>query len=75
MVEMITKQDMLNKLRVFKETPDNDTIRFKKKIEKKLRGCPELLYVLNETKLESELFDDEDNINWDTETGEPLGVC
>lgn len=73
MVEMITKQDMLNKLRAFKETPDNDTIRFKKKIEKKLMGCPELLYALNETKLESELFDDENNINWDTETGEPLG--
>ena len=73
MVEMITKQDMLNKLRLFKETPDNDTIRFKKKIEKKLIGCPELLYALNETKLESELFDDDGNINWDTETGEPLG--
>lgn len=73
MVELITKQDMLNKLRAFKETPDNDTIRFKKKIEKKLMGCPELLYALNETKLESELFDDDGNINWDTETGEPLG--
>ena len=73
MVEMITKQDMLNKLRLFKETPDNDTIRFKKKIEKKLIGCPELLYALNETKLESELFDDDGNINWDTETDEPLG--
>ena len=73
MVEMITKQDMLNKLRAFKETPDNDTIRFKKKIEKKLMGCPELLYALNETKLESELFDDDGNINWDTKTGEPLG--
>lgn len=73
MVELITKQDMLNKLRAFKEIPDNDTIRFKKKIEKKLMGCPELLYALNETKLESELFDDDGNINWDTETGEPLG--
>ena len=41
MVEMITKQDMLNKLRAFKETPDNDTIRFKKKIEKKLEDVAE----------------------------------
>ena len=73
MVELITKQDMLKKLRSFKETPDNDTIRFKKKIEKKLMECPELLYALNEKKLESELFDDKGNINWDTETGEPLG--
>ena len=47
MVELITKQDMLKKLRSFKETPDNDTIRFKKKIEKKLMECPELLYALN----------------------------
>lgn len=73
MVEMITKQDMLKKLKTFKETPDNDTIRFKKKIEKKLIGCPELLYALNEKKFECELFDDKGNINWDTETGEPLG--
>lgn len=73
MVEMITKQDMLKKLKMFKETPDNDTIRYKKKIEKKLMGCPELLYTLNEKKLETELFDDKGNINWNTETGEPLG--
>ena len=73
MVDMITKQDMLKKLRAFKETPDNDAIRYKKKIEQKLMGCPELLYALNEKELESELFDDNGNINWDTETGEPLG--
>lgn len=73
MVDMITKQDMLKKLRAFKETPDNDAIRYKKKIEQKLMNCPELLYALNEKELEPELFDDNGNINWDTETGEPLG--
>lgn len=73
MVEMISKKDLLKKLRSFKESPDNDTIRYKRKIEKKLMNCPELLYALNEKELESELFDEEGNINWDKETGEPLG--
>lgn len=73
MVELISKKDLLKKLRQFKEAPDNDTIRYKKKIEKKLMNCPELLYALNEKDLESELFDKDGNINWDTETGEPLG--
>lgn len=73
MVEMISKKDLLKKLRSFKETPDNDTIRYKRKIEKKLMNCPELLYALNEKELESELFDEDGNINWDIETGEPLG--
>lgn len=73
MVELISKKDLLKKLRQFKETPDNDTIRYKKKIEQKLMNCPELLYALNEKELESELFDEDGNINWDTETCEPLG--
>lgn len=73
MVELISKKDLLKKLRQFKENPDNDTIRYKKKIEQKLMNCPELLYALNEKDLESELFDKDGNINWDIETGEPLG--
>lgn len=73
MVDMITKDDLLNRLRSYKNSPDNDAIHYKKKIEQKLMGCPQLLYALNEKKFESELFDDEGNINWDAETGEPLG--
>lgn len=73
MVEMISRKDLLKKLRSFKESPDNDTIRYKRKIEKKLMNCPELLYALNEKELESELFDEDGNIKWDIETGEPLG--
>lgn len=73
MVDLITKDDLLNKLRLYTKTPDNDTIRYKKKIEQLLIGCPELLYAINEHDLESELFDDDGNINWDSETGEPLG--
>ena len=38
-----------------------------------LMCCPELLYALNEKKLESELFDEDGNLKWDAETGEPLG--
>lgn len=73
MVDLITKDDLLNKLRLYTKTPDNDTIRYKKKIEQLLIGCPELLYAINEHDLEPELFDDDGNINWDSETGEPLG--
>lgn len=77
MAEMITKQDLLNKLRAYKTVPDNDTIRFKEKIERQLMNCPELLYALNEKKLESELFDKNGNINWEWNEEEnyyePLG--
>lgn len=73
MEELITKQDLLNKLHAFKEAPDNDTIRYKKKIENKLVGCPELLYVLHEKELEPELFDKNGNLNWDSKTGEHFG--
>ena len=40
MVDLITKNDLLNKLRLYTKTPDNDTIRYKKKIEQLLIGCP-----------------------------------
>lgn len=72
-MKMISKTDLLDKLKAYIKTPDNDTIRYKKKIEKMLMCCPELLYALNEKKLESELFDENGNLKWDAETGEPLG--
>ena len=72
-MKMISKTDLLDKLKAYIKTPDNDTIRYKKKIEKMLMCCPELLYALNEKKLESELFDEDGNLKWDAETGEPLG--
>ena len=68
---------MLNKLRAYKTTPDDENIQYKKKIEKALMLDPCLLYTLNEKSLESELFDDDGNINWkwneDTKEYEPLG--
>lgn len=75
--KLVTKNDLLNKLRAYKSTPDDENIQYKKKIEKALMLNPCLLYALNEKSLESELFDDDGNINWewneDTKEYEPLG--
>ena len=75
--KLVTKNDFLNKLRAYKTTPDDENIQYKKKIEKALMLNPCLLYALNEKSLESELFDDDGNINWewneDTKEYEPLG--
>ena len=73
MENLITKNDLLTKLRAYAETPDDDTVKIKKEIEKKFLSCPELLYALHEKDLENELFDTNGNINWDAETHEPLG--
>lgn len=75
--KLVTKDDLLNKLRAYKTTPDDENIQYKKKIEKALMLNPCLLYALNEKSLESELFDEDGNINWewneDTKEYEPLG--
>lgn len=75
--KIVTKNDLLNKLRAYRTTPDDENIQYKKKIEKTLMLNPCLLYALNDKKLESELFDKNGNINWewneDTKQYEPLG--
>lgn len=75
--KLVTKDDLLNKLRAYRTTPDDENIQYKKKIEKALMLNPCLLYALNEKSLESELFDDDGNINWEwneeTKEYEPLG--
>ena len=63
--KLVTKNDLLNKLRAYRTTPDDENIQYKKKIEKALMLNPCLLYALNEKSLESELFDDDGNINWE----------
>ena len=78
MVEkLITKDDLLGKLRIYRQAPDDENIQYKQKIKKALLSNPCLLYALNEKTLESELFDDDGNINWEynEKTGEyePLG--
>jgi hypothetical protein len=72
MADIVTKDDLLNKLRAYTSTPDDDNTKYKKIIHDTLLKCPELLYALHETELESELFDDDGNINWD-ENQNPLG--
>lgn len=77
MEKLTTKNDLLTKLRAYREVPDDDVIRMKKQIEYVFLRCPEILYALNESKLESELFDEKGNINWEWDEEkqeyEPLG--
>ena len=63
--KLVTKNDLLNKLRAYKTTPDDDVILYKQKIKNALLSNPCLLYALNDKKLESELFDKNGNINWE----------
>lgn len=76
MVELITKADLLNKLRAYTVTPDDDNIKYKEKIKQALLNCPELLYALHNKDLETELFCEDENgeiiLNAD-ENGELLG--
>ena len=77
----IYKEDLLNKLRAYATTPDDETTQYKEKIKQALMKSPELLYALHEEELEEELFietEDEDGnkitvLNIDKETGELLG--
>ncbi len=72
MAELKTKDDLLNKLRAYAKTPDDDIVKYKKIIKDTLLKCPELLYALNSEELETELFDEEGNLLMD-ENGELLG--
>ena len=69
---LTTKDELLNKLRAYADTPDDDNIRYKEKIHDALLNNAELLYALNNEELESELFDGNE-LNIDKETGELLG--
>ena len=70
---LTTKEELLNKLRAYADTPDDDNIRYKEKIHDALLNNAELLYALNNEELESELFDEDDNLLIDEDTGELLG--
>ena len=77
----IYKEDLLNKLRAYATTPDDEATQYKEKIKQALMKSPELLYALHEEDLEEELFietEDEGGnkitvLNIDEETGELLG--
>ena len=70
---LTTKEELLNKLRAYADTPDDDNIRYKEKIHDALLNNAELLYALNNEELESELFDEDNNLLIDKKTGELLG--
>ena len=70
---LTTKKDLLDKLRAYADNPDDDNIRYKEKIHDALLSNAELLYALNNEELESELFDEDNNLLIDEETGELLG--
>ena len=59
-----TKKDLLDKLRIYTDTPDDDNIRYKEKIHDELISNPYLLYALNESTLYNELFDPLDKDHW-----------
>lgn len=77
MEKLTTKNDLLTKLRAYREVPDDESVQYKQKIKHALMLNPSLLYALNESKLESELFDNDGNINWEwneeKQEYEPLG--
>ena len=70
---LTTKEELLNKLCAYADTPDDDNIRYKEKIHDALLNNAELLYALNNEELDSELFDEDDNLLINEETGELLG--
>ena len=59
-----TKKDLLDKLRIYTDTPDDDNIRYKEKIHDEFISNPYLLYALNESTLYNELFDSSDKEHW-----------
>lgn len=74
---LTTKNDLLDKLRGFRTSPDDESIRYKNIIKDALIRCPELLYAINEKDLENELFNEDGDINWEydevSKKYEPLG--
>lgn len=72
--DFANRDEMLNKMRAYAETPDDEACKYKDKIKERLVHCPELLLALNDSELEkeAELFDTNGNLNID-ENGDPLG--
>lgn len=73
MADILTKNDLLEKLGAYSTVPDDESIQYKAKIKKALIQCPALLYALNNKAYESELFREDGTINWNQETHEPEG--
>jgi hypothetical protein len=77
-MEITNKEQLLSKIRAYATTPDDDVIQYKTKIKDALLKCPEILYALNETELQDELFDEKGNLNeegeWDRYFGDGANI-
>ncbi|MFR3658988.1 MAG: hypothetical protein ACLTWK_12055 [Eisenbergiella sp.] len=67
MTEIINRNDLLDKLRIYSSAPDDENIKYKEKIRQALLKCPELLYAIHEPRFEKMLFNDDGSINYDGE--------
>lgn len=63
--QLQTKEQLLNKLRAYKTSCDDDNIHYKDKVKDSLLKCPELLYAIHNVSLDSELFCSDGTINYD----------
>ena len=72
--KLVTKNDLLNKLRAYMDTPDDDIIRIKKQIADVFMECPEILFALNEPSLYNELFDPSDKEHWEWDEKRKINV-
>lgn len=76
--EFNNKTELLNKLRAYTESPDDENIRYKQRIKEELLQCPELLFAIHNKELEGELFNDDGTLNeegeWDRYFGENANI-
>lgn len=60
-----TKNEILKKLRAYKQNPDDWVIQYKEKIRKALLNCPELLWALGWDEYQAEVINNDGTINTD----------
>lgn len=74
MDKLTTKNDLLGKLRIYRDAPDDENVQYKQKIKHALLSNPCLLYALNEASLYNELFDPSDKEHWEWDEDRKINV-
>lgn len=74
MDKLATKNDLLGKLRIYRDAPDDENVQYKQKIKHALLLNPCLLYALNEAGLYNELFDPSDKEHWEWDEDRKINV-
>lgn len=74
MDKLATKNDLLGKLRIYRDAPDDENVQYKQKIKHSLLLNPCLLYALNEASLYNELFDPSDKEHWEWDEDRKINV-